>query len=61
MFIKLYIHPNKLENLKNNESILAQQMPNSQYEVEIYVDYRKYNVKFQSNGVLVSKRRLWRR
>lgn len=56
MFIKLYIHPNKLTNLKNNEAVLAKQMPNSQYEIEIFVNVKDYNISYQENGVLLSKK-----
>lgn len=56
MLIKLYIHPNKLTNLKNNEAVLAKQMPNSQYEIEILVDVKNYKVSYQENGVLLEKK-----
>ena len=55
MLIKLYIHPNKLTNLKNNEAVLAKQMPNSQYEIEILVNVKNYKVSYQENGVLLEK------
>lgn len=56
MLIKLYIHPNKLTNLKNNEAVLAKQMPNSQYEIEILVNVKNYKVSYQENGVLLEKK-----
>ena len=56
MLVKLYIHPNKLTNLNNNEAVLAKQMPNSQYEIEVFIDTREYNISYQQNGVLVSKK-----
>lgn len=56
MLIKLYIHPNKLTNLKNDEAVLAKQMPNSQYEIEIFVDTKNYRVSYQENGVLLEKK-----
>lgn len=57
MLIKLYIHPNKLINLKNHEAVLAKQMPNSQYEIEIFVSSKDYKVSFQENGVLLIKKK----
>lgn len=56
MFVKLYIHPNKLMNLKTGDSVLAKQMPNSQYEIEIYVNLKDYKISDQQNGVLISKK-----
>ena len=56
MLIKLYIHPDKLVSIKNNDAVLAKQMPNSQYEIEIFIDTRLYNVSNQQNGVLVRKK-----
>ena len=56
MLIKLYIHPDKLVSIKNNDTVLAKQMPNSQYEIEIFIDTRLYNVSNQQNGVLVRKK-----
>ena len=54
MLIKLYIHPNKLIN---HEAVLAKQMPNSQYEIEIFVSSKDYKISFQENGVLLIKRK----
>ena len=56
MFIKSYLHPNKLRSLRNKDAVLAKQMPNSQYEIEIFVDITKYEVSNQQNGVLVRKK-----
>lgn len=56
MFIKLYLHPDKLISLRNKDAVLAKQMPNSQYEIEIFVDITKYEVSNQQNGVLVRKK-----
>ena len=58
MLIKLYIHPDKLVSIKNNDAVLAKQMPNSQYEIEIFIDTRLYNVSNQQNGVLIKRKSL---
>lgn len=57
MYIKLYIHPDKLINLRNHDSVLAKQMPNSQYEIEIFVNIEEYNISNQQNGVLIQKKK----
>lgn len=56
MFIKVYLHPDKLSHLTKGDSVLAKQMTMSQYDVEIYLDTRKYHLVNQSNGILVSKK-----
>lgn len=56
MLVKLYLHPDKLISLRNGDMVIAKQMPNSQYEVEIFVDITKYNVSNQQNGVLIKKK-----
>jgi len=56
MIVKVYIHPDKLSHLTNGDSVLAKQMTMSQYDIEIYLDTKKYHIVNQSNGVLVSKK-----
>lgn len=61
VFIKIYIHPDKLAHLNRGDSVLAKQMTMSQYDIEIYIDSKKYHVVNQSNGILVSKKSLFDR
>ena len=61
MFIKIYIHPDKLAHLSRGDSVLAKQMTMSQYDIEICIDSKKYHVVNQSNGILVSKKSLFDR
>lgn len=56
MFIKVYIHPSKLTNIKKKESILAQQMSSSQYDIELFINTNQYTITYQSNGVLIKKK-----
>lgn len=62
MFIKIYIHPDKLSNLQNNkEPVLVRQMTMSQYDIEVIIDTKKYKIINQSNGLLISKKTLFER
>ena len=50
MFIKVYIHPSKVSNLYANKSVIASQMPTSQYEVELFIDLNKFNTINEKYG-----------
>ena len=62
MFIKIYIHPDKLSNFQNNkEPVLVRQMTMSQYDIEVIINTKKYKIINQSNGLLISKKTLFER
>lgn len=62
MFIKIYIHPDKLSNLQNSkEPVLVRQMTMSQYDIEVFINTKKYKIINQSNGLLISKKTLFER
>lgn len=61
MFVKVYIHPSKVSNLYANKSVIASQMPTSQYEVELFIDLNKFNVVSMASGIFIKKKTLLER
>ena len=57
MIIKVYINSSKIKELDEGAPVLVKQMPLSQYDVELFIDTKKFRVTNQSNGILLIKKK----